>query len=232
MMSSPKSRLRLIGAFAALAALALAVSCQGFFPKATLQSIALQPPTPSFGVGFQQPMQAWGTDSNNNRYQLTSNVTWQLSEPSTGVVATIDGSSGTMTGVNAGTITVMASYQALSGTTTATVVENVSKMTIDPTNTSVTDDGNQFASFTVSGTTGSGSQDITSLVTLTAFSNGTAAGANLPCTYDSAANTQDCTPASGVVTTGSAVYQIIVTYAGYTGTTQVAATLTVNAPAQ
>lgn len=228
-MSSSNLRLRAAGAFGVLASLALAVSCQGFFPKATLNSIALQPPTPTFGVGFQQPMQAWGTDSNNHRYQLTTGVSWQLSSPSLGAVASIDANSGTMTGLNAGTITVTASSQGLSGTTTATVVEQVSSMSINPTNTSVIDDGTQFASFTVSGVTGTGSQDITSLVTLSAFQNG-AAVTNLPCSYNSATNTQDCTPQDLLVTTGSQAFSIVVTYGGYTGTAQVAATLTVNAP--
>jgi hypothetical protein len=101
-MSSSNPKLRAAGALAVVVSLALAVSCRGFFVKATLQSIALQPQTPSFGVGFQQPMQAWGTDSNNNRYQLTNGVEWSLSNPSTGTVATINASTGTMTGVNAG----------------------------------------------------------------------------------------------------------------------------------
>jgi len=229
-MSSSNPKLRAAGALAVVVSLALAVSCRGFFVKATLQSIALQPQTPSFGVGFQQPMQAWGTDSNNNRYQLTNGVEWSLSNPSTGTVATINASTGTMTGVNAGTVTVNASYQALTGTTTATVAEAVSEMTITPSSTSVVDDGTQFASFTVSGTTGSGSQDITSLVTLTAYQGTTAAGANLPCVYDSTTNTQECTPAQTLVTSGSQVYSIVVTYSGYTGSSQVAATLTVDAP--
>jgi len=225
-MSSAKYKIRLTGALAVLATLALAVSCQGFFPKATLQSIALQPPTPSFGVGFQQPMQAWGTDSNSNRSQLTSGVSWTLSSPSTGTVATIDPKSGTMTGVNPGTITVTASSQGISGTTTATVVETVSSMTITPSSTSVQDTGSAVAQFKVSGTAGSGSQDITSLVTLTAEQNGTAVGSNLPCAYNSTSGFQECTPVAGAFTTQQ-VFNIVVTYAGYTGTTQVAATLTV-----
>jgi len=228
MMSSPKSRLRLIGAFAALAALALAVSCQGFFPKATLQSIALQPQTPQFGIGFQQPMQAWGTDSNNNRYQLTSNVNWQLSSPSVGVVATIDANSGTMTGVNAGTVTVTASSQGLSGTTTATVVETVSAMVISPTSASVTENGNpDYQGFTVKD---GGGNDISSLVTLTAELGGQSQSGIVPCGFELALTgdgTQDCVPTATAVST-STTFTIVVTYSGYTGTAPVTAMLTVN----
>ena len=167
-MLSPKQKLRAAGALAVLLTLAFAVSCRGFFVKATLQSVALQPQTPSFGIGFQQPMQAWGTDSNNNRYQLTNGVSWSLSNPSSGTVASIDPSTGTMTGLNAGSITVSASYQALTGTTTATVVEIVSSMTISPTSGSVTVDGNpNYQGFTVKD---GGGNDISSLVTLTANS--------------------------------------------------------------
>jgi Bacterial Ig-like domain (group 2) len=230
-MTSTNYKLRLAGALAVLATLALAVSCQGFFPKATLTSIALQPPTPTFGVGFQQPMQAWGTDSNNHRYQLTSNVVWTLSAPSSGTVATIDAGSGTMIGKNAGTITVQASAQGLSGTTTATVVETVSSMTINPTSTSVVDDGNQVAQFTVCGPGGCGSQDLTSLVTLTASQNGVAEGSNLPCSYNAATLFQECQPVSGLVPTGTSQdFLIVVTYGGYTGTAQVSAKLTVTGP--
>ena len=224
-MSSSNLKLRAAGALAVLTSVALAVSCQGFFPKATLQSIALQPPTPTFSVGLQQPMQAWGTNSNNGRSQITTGVSWQLSGASSGTVATIDPNSGTMTGVNAGTITVTASSQGLSGTTTATVVEPVSAMTISPTVASVPDDDATVAQFTVSGVTGSGSQDITSLVTLTAFQNN-ASVSGITCSYDSVANTQDCLAQQDLVTT-STNFVILVTYGGYTGSAQVTATLTV-----
>jgi Big-like domain-containing protein len=226
-MSTMKSKLRLTGAFAALAILALAASCQGFFPKATLQSMTLQPTTPTFGIGFQQPMQAWGTDSNNNRYQLTSGVVWSLSDPSTGTVATIDSTTGTMTGVNAGTITVSAADEGLSATATATVVEVVSAMTITPQSRSVIDDGTSYASYTITDQSGN---NISSLVTLTAELNGAAVD-QITCGYESQAidSMQDCLPQTGLVPTGSVTYTIVVSYGGYTGAA-VTATLQVNAP--
>lgn len=227
MMSSKKSKLRPMVAFAALATLALAVSCQGFFPKATLQSISLQPQTPSFGLNVQQPMQAWGTDSNNNRYQITSGVDWSLSNPSTGTVATIDQTTGTMTGVNAGSITVQASAQGLAGTTTATVVEIVSAMIISPTSNTVTENGNpNYAAFTVKD--GSGN-DISSLVTLTAELNGQSQISIVPCGFEMGLpgdGTQDCVPAPTAVT-AQTTFTIVVTYSGYTGA-PVTALLTVN----
>jgi hypothetical protein len=225
-MLSTKRNLRAASAVVILLGLGLAASCRGFFPKATLQTIALQPPTPTFGVGVTQTMQAWGTDSNNNRYQLTSGVEWQLSEPSSGTVATINEQNGSMVGVNAGTITVTASSEGLSGTTTATVVEAVSSMTITPGTNSVPDDGATAAEFTVSGASTNGTQDITSLVTLTAYQNGTPQS-GITCTYDSVSNTQQCIADVDLVTT-STQFTILVTYGGYTGSAQVTAILTVN----
>lgn len=228
-MSSKKSKLPLIGAFAALAGLALLASCQGFFPHATLTSITLQPTTPTFGINIQQPMQAWGVDSNNNRYQLTSGVEWSLSSPSVGSVATIDATTGTMTGVNAGTITVTASDEGLTGTTTAMVVEVVTGMTIQPTSTSVTADGTSFAPFTIKDQSGN---NISSLVTLTAELNGSSATTAVPCGYQLGLlddGTNDCVPVQENIGTAQIIYTIVVTYGGYTGP-QVSAQLTVNAP--
>ena len=221
-----RQTLKLIGAFGVLAMLALAVSCRGFFQNATWASIAIQPPDPSVAVGYSQTLTAWGTDTNGNRSQITSNIVWSLSDSSTGGnVASLNTSTGLLTGLAAGTVTVTASSEGISGTATATVAEVVNSMTITPSSTSVTDDGSSFATFTVT----SGSNNISSLVTLTAYQSGTAV-TEITCAYDSSDSGQDCTPSSGLVTTGSQTYSIVVTYAGYTGSSQVAATLTVNAP--
>jgi uncharacterized protein YjdB len=225
-MSSTKQKLRLAGAFAALATLALAISCRGFFVNPTWTSITIQPPNPTVAVGYTQSLQAWGIDTNGNHAQITSKLVWSLSNPSNGgTVATLDPSTGLLTGVAAGTETVTASSEGISGTATATVAQIVSTMTISPLTSSVTDNGTSYAPFTVT----SGSSNISSLVTLTAYQSGTAVS-GIGCSYDSTNATQDCTPQSGLVTTGSQTYSIVVAYAGYTGTTQVAATLTVNAP--
>src|ERR1700722_5509990 len=50
-MSSTKQRIRLMGAFAALATLALAMSCRGFFVKPTLTAISIGPVTPTIFTG-------------------------------------------------------------------------------------------------------------------------------------------------------------------------------------
>jgi len=233
-MSSGKYKLRVAGAFAALATLALAISCTGFFPKSTLSTITLQPPTPQVAVGTTLAMQAWGTDSVNNRTQLTTNVAWQLTNISaTGsdpTVATIDPNSGLLTAVSPGTLTIQASSQGITGTTTGTIVQIVNSMTITPSSGTITADSTSTASFQISGVVqvGSGTQteDLTSAVTLTLFQNGAIVPNVVTCVFTSSTDTQDCTAATGSVLT-TTVYSLVVTYGGYTGP-QVAATLTVN----
>jgi len=58
-MSTPKSNLRLMGAFAALALLALAVGCRGFFVKPTLTSITISPTAPQVALGQTTNLQLW-----------------------------------------------------------------------------------------------------------------------------------------------------------------------------
>ncbi len=225
-MSSTKQKLRLLGAFAALATLALAVSCHGFFQNPTWTTITIQPPNPTVAIGFNQTLQAWGTDTDGQRSQIKSNLVWSLADSSNGgTVATLD-QGGILTGVAVGTVTVTASAEGISGTATATVAQEVATMTITPASTSVTDNGSNVAQFTIT----SGSTDLTSLVTLTAELNGTAVGSDLPCAFNSATGFQECTPQTGLLASGATqTYQIVVTYAGYTGTSQVAANLTVSA---
>ncbi|HEV2469863.1 MAG TPA: Ig-like domain-containing protein [Candidatus Sulfotelmatobacter sp.] len=229
-MSSMKQKLRLIGAFAALATLALAISCRGFFVNPTWQSIQIQPPSPTVAVGFQQNLTAWGTDTDGNRSQITSNLVWSLSGASNGgTVATLDPNTGILKGVAAGTVTVTASSEGVSGTATATVAQVVTNMTISPLTTAVKGDGVQYAQFTI---TSSGT-NISSLVTLTPYQGTTVVTSGLTCAYQlglAGDGTQDCLPSSTLVTSGSQTFTIVVTYAGYTGTTPVQATLTVNAP--
>jgi hypothetical protein len=223
-----KSNLRVIGAFAVLGMMALAVSCKGFFQPPTWTAITIQPPNPSVAVGYSTTLQAFGTDTNGNHSQITSGLVWDLSNATgSGTVATLNPNSGEFTGVSPGTVTITASSEGVSGTATGTVAEQVTTMTITPSSTSVVDDGTSFATFTVT----SGGTNISSLVTLTAYQSGQAV-TDITCSYDSTDNGQDCTPASGLVPSGSPsqVYSIVVTYAGYIGTAQVSATLTVSAP--
>jgi hypothetical protein len=114
-------KLALTLAFTALIALALGVSCTGFFPPNTLTALSIQPPSPQIQVGTAnaQTLQAWGTYQDNSRAQITKGVSWTTSDDT---VLLIDPNSGLATGVGTGgTATVTAAAQGLSTTATATV---------------------------------------------------------------------------------------------------------------
>jgi hypothetical protein len=235
-MSSTKSKLRLAGAFAAVVALALGVSCTGFFQNPTVSTITIDPPNPtvSFGSGAA-PLQltAAATYSDGSSGTLTggtsctgSTVCWSSSDTSVATITT----GGLLTGVSAGTTTITAASGSITGTTTATAAETVSIMTITPLSAGITANGTDTVNFTITGTTQSGQQDISSLVTLTPEQNGTAVTGVVSCvaTTDSDGNSvQQCSAAEGSITS-TQVYDMVVTYSGYTGTANVQATLTVS----
>jgi hypothetical protein len=129
-MSSRKSKLRLTGAFAALATLALAVSCHGFFVNPTLTSISISPSTPQVALSQTSQVQLWGNYNDGSRNQVRSGVSW-TTEPQN--IVTID-PGGNMTGIALGTTTVSGTAQGLTpATATATVfLTNVQKIQINP----------------------------------------------------------------------------------------------------
>ncbi|MGB8985329.1 MAG: Ig-like domain-containing protein [Candidatus Sulfotelmatobacter sp.] len=123
-MSSTKYKLRIVGAFATLATLALALSCTGFFVNPTVSTITIDPPDPSVSVGFTTSLTAAGTDSNGNALTLTggtsctgSTVCWSSSDTSVATIST----GGALKGISAGTATITAASGTASATTTATV---------------------------------------------------------------------------------------------------------------
>jgi|SRR5271156_2358914 len=115
-------KLALTLAFTILVALALGVSCTGFFPPNSLTAITIQPPSPQIevGTGFAQTLQAFGTYENNSgTSQITKGVVWTSSD---NTVLQIDPNTGLATGEGTGgTATVTASAQGLSATASATV---------------------------------------------------------------------------------------------------------------
>jgi hypothetical protein len=234
-MSSTRNKVRLAGAFAALATLALAVSCKGFFQNPTVSSITIDPPTPTVGFGTGAntvQMTAVATYNDGSTGNLSggtsctgSVVCWSSSDTSVATIST----GGVLAGVSAGTATITGASGAVTGTTTATVAETVSAMTITPPSTSIPADGTSEAQFTIKGTTQSGTQNISALVTLTPELSGTDS-TNVTCTAgtDTAGDdVQNCIAATGS-TTGT--YTIVVSYGGYTGTAVVSASLNVTAP--
>ncbi len=214
-MPSTKSKLRLVGAFAILATLALAVSCKGFFVNPTLTSIAISPTSPQVQVSQTLQLQVFGTYNDGSRNQVKSGVSWSSSDPT---VATVDPSSGIMTGIQTGSVTITADAQGLDSTASGTVFLVISSIAISPTSASVTSGNTQ--SFTVSAVSNGVTIDLTSAATLTAEQNGSVVS-TVSCTYDGVSK-QVCSTTPGT----PGVFQIVASYAGSTLTAT--ANLTVN----
>jgi hypothetical protein len=136
-MSSMKNKLRLAGAFTALATLALLISCKGFFVNPTLTTITVDPQTPNISQGASQQMTASATYQDGSTGTLTggtscsgNTVCWSSSDASVATITT----GGLVTGVAQGTSTITAASGAITGTTTATVVlGDVTGLTLNET---------------------------------------------------------------------------------------------------
>src|ERR1700721_2503827 len=94
-MSWTNHKRRLICAFAALATLALPLSCRGFFVNPPLTSIAISPTAPQVEEGKTLQLQAFGTYDDGSRNQIRSGVSWSSD---TSTVASIDPNTGILTG--------------------------------------------------------------------------------------------------------------------------------------
>src|SRR5579862_3163282 len=213
-MSSTNSKLRLIAAFAALATLALAVSCRGFFVNPTLTSIAISPTTPQVAVNTTLTLQVFGTYDDGSRNQVKSGISWSSDTPS---VAPIDPNTGIMTGLALGSATITADAEGLSATANATVY--LSGITAITNTKTLSATSGSPADFTASATANGSQQDITE----TASWNLTPTTTDVTCTY--VAPYEECTADS------SAIAQSYTLTASYPGTTIVGtATLTVTNP--
>ncbi len=182
-MSSKLQKLRLIGACAALAALALAASCRGFFVKPTLSSIAVGPGSPSIQTGTtNNTVQMFVVGTFNDGSTGNPAVNWSISPTS---VATISGS-GLVTSVATGSATVTATAvqnPSITGTQSLTVIVGcITGITLSPTSGSITNGGTTSVSIKATAQTCNGSEDITSVATWTS------------------SNTQIATVSAGVVT--------------------------------
>jgi trimeric autotransporter adhesin len=141
-MSFTKQRIRVAGAFAALAMLALAVSCTGFFVNPTLTGVSVGPQGLSLNLNQTFQMTATGSYSDGSQKTLQSGVVWSTSDATT---VSVGQTSGIATGVQTGSATITASSggcSACSGTTTVTVVlTGVTSITVSPGSQSVSING-------------------------------------------------------------------------------------------
>jgi uncharacterized protein YjdB len=159
--------LRLIGSFAALLTLALAVSCKGFFVNPTLNSISVGPTSSNIPVGQTQQMQATGTYSDGSQKNITSTsgIVWQSSDASQATVS----KSGVVTGVAAGTPTITAQDGTVSGQTTVNVtLTNVTGIVITPTTSNIASNGGTATFQAMANVSGQSTQiDVSAQVTWT-----------------------------------------------------------------
>lgn len=212
-MSLNKKKLQLIGAFAALAMLALAASCRGFFVSPTLTAVSVGPQNLQLNVNQTWQMSATGTYNDGTQKTLTSGVTWSSSDPAT---VSVGQSSGIATGVQTGSATVSASAgscSACSGSTSVTVLlQGV---------TSIVVTGGGQTVHVNSGTPAylqalaNGSTDVSNNATWTvADSGGTDQTANFTRSF-LAGSGEGFVPSSTVV---SGAYTVKATYGGVSGT--------------
>ena len=167
-MSSKKKNLRLVGAFAVLGTLALAVSCKGFFVNPTLSSIAVGPASPTIETGNTNntvQMTVFGTNSDGSTTNNPS-VTWTITPTTVATVSKV----GLVTSVSTGTATVTATSNqnpSITGTQSVTVtVGCITAITLKPTSGTVTTNS-PSVSLTATATTCNGSPDVTSVATWT-----------------------------------------------------------------
>ena len=138
-MSSMKSKVRLIGALAALGTMALAISCQGFFVNPTLTGVSVGPQGLTLNVAETWQMSATGTYSDGSQKTLNSGLVWSSSDSNT---VSVDKNSGVATGIQIGSATITGaagSCSACSGSTTVTVqLTGVNSVIVSPSSASAT----------------------------------------------------------------------------------------------
>jgi hypothetical protein len=157
-------KLPLTLAFTVVVALTFGVSCRGFFPKPTLQSLQVGPATPNLQTGNTdntQQMTAVGTYDDGTR--VDSKVSWSIGPEGVATVST----GGLVTAVEQGTTTVTATsteIPTIFGSTTVTVtVGCIQSIAVTPVNPTVAQgDTEQFSAMA---TTCNGVVDVTDVAT-------------------------------------------------------------------
>jgi Bacterial Ig-like domain (group 2) len=183
-MSSTKQKLHIAGAFAALATLALAVSCKGFFVPEQLASMTISPASPTVPLGGSTQLEAFGTNTDSSSAgNISSKVTWS----SSGGGITVSGS-GLLTGtdLSSAAATITAVDQGITATASATVcVENGTNftMTFSPGNT-VDSDTAVTVGVTADVSGVSGPQDVTAGVTWSSTNSAVSITAGDPASID------------------------------------------------
>lgn len=163
--------------------------------NATLASIAVTPANPTISKSTTQQFTATGTFSDNSTQDMTTQVTWSSSKTA---VATIT-SAGLATAVAAGTTTITAKWDTISGTATLTVTTaTLASITVTPANKSISKGTTQ--QFTATGKfSDNNTQDLTSQVTWTSSKTPVATISSAGLATGVSAGTTTITAKSGAV---------------------------------
>lgn len=167
-MSSTKSKLRLVGAFAVLATLALAVGCRGFFVKPTITSLAVGPLTPTIYVGNTgDTVQMFAVGVFSDGSNASTPVTWGITGTGTNgqPIATVTtGGLVTAQSVGSGTVTADSNIlPSISGSQPLVVsIACTTAPIVSPTGPVTLTGGTPSQTFTA---TCNGGQDITTAAT-------------------------------------------------------------------
>jgi hypothetical protein len=172
--------------------------------KPTLSSIAVTPETPYVQAGGTKQMTATGTYGDRSTKTITSTVDWSSSDTSEATVS----STGLVTGVAPGTVTLTAALDSLSGTTSVTVtIANLASIAVTPNNASILSDGTE--QFKAIGTLTDGTTaDITGEVTWNSSNTSVATISSSALATAQATGTTNITANSGSITSNTAVLNV------------------------
>jgi hypothetical protein len=202
-----KLKLRLAGGFALLATVALGVGCRGFFQNPTLTSIAVSPTAPQVQLGLTQQLQVFGTYNDGSRNQVKSGISWSSSAPT---IASINATSGILTGVQTGTATITANAQGLSSTASATVfLSGITQIIVTPSTWNFSAAKGSTQTFTAKATANGTTVDITTNGAVWTISPTTTG-----ITCAASGTVESCTAGSQTVTAGT--YTLTASYPGTT----------------
>ncbi len=90
--------------------------------SATLASVEIAPATTSASVGTTVILKAYAVYSDGTKAEITASATWSSSDTSVATVSSAAGTAGQATAVKAGTATITATYDGLSGTAAFTAL--------------------------------------------------------------------------------------------------------------
>lgn len=176
---------------------------------ATLVSIGVTPANPTVAAGSTEQFNATGTYSDGSTQSLTTHVTWSSSNTGKAVISNSSNSNGLATTLAAGSVTISAAYEGVTGSTTLAI-------------TSAT-----LASISVTGAASSVAAGLTDQFTATGnYSDGSTQNLTNSVSWSSSSPSTATINASGLASTlvqGSTT--ITATYQSLSGS----ATLTVNA---